>query len=118
MKKGLLIFIALSVLVTSCTSKHIIPSEQVLQDPEKYKIEVVTLVDGEVIEFREGVSIQHGRIVGYSKDGTLKRIPLSEVKWIRGYDLKNHVTKGVLLGVVICFSALTFYGMVYLLSSI
>jgi hypothetical protein len=86
-----------------------IPTEQVLQDPEKYEIEAVTTVDGEVIEFREGVSIQHSRIVGWSKDGTLKRIPLSEVKSIRSYGEKIHIAKSVSLVVPICLFALFIY---------
>jgi len=115
MRKCLLIFIALSILITSCTSKYVVPTEQVLQDPEKYKITAVTTVDGEVIEFREGVSIQHGRVVGYSKDGTLKRIPLSEVKWIRSYGSRTNTTKSVLLGVGICFLVLTLSGIAFAL---
>ncbi|MCK4321861.1 hypothetical protein KAX08_05025 [candidate division WOR-3 bacterium] len=115
MKKGIIVFTALSVLVTSCTSKYMIPNEQALQDPEKYKIKAVTTVDGEVIEFREGVSIQHGRVVGYSKDGTLKRIPLSEVKWIRSYGSRTNTVKSVLVVVGICLLVLTLNGIVFAL---
>jgi hypothetical protein len=110
MKKVILSFTALSVLLTSCTSKHVIPSDQVLQDPEKYKIEAVTTLDGQVIEFPKGANVQHGRVVGFSKDGTLKRIPLSELKWIRGYDSKAHTVtgKGALVLIPICLLILYF----------
>lgn len=80
MKKCLLIFIALSVLVTSCSSKHVIPTEQVLQDPEKYKIASVTTVDGEVIDFPYTATIRDNKIVGYSKNDSLEVIPLSEIQ--------------------------------------
>ncbi len=109
MKKVILSFTALFVLVTSCTSKYVVPTEQALQDPEKYKIEAVTTLDGEIIEFREGVSIQDSRIVGWPKDGTLRRIPLSEVKSIRGYGEKIHIGKTLLLVVPICLFAIYLY---------
>lgn len=80
MKKCLLIFIALSVLVTSCSYKHVIPTEQVLQDPEKYKIASVTTVDGKVIEFPYTATIRDNKIVGYSGNDSLEVIPLSEIQ--------------------------------------
>lgn len=83
MKKCLLIFIALSILVTGCTSKYVVPTEQVLQEPEKYKIVAVTTTDGEIVEFDPPAGvIKDSIIVGHTKDSLQRFIPFSEVKSI------------------------------------
>lgn len=95
MRKFLLIFIALSVLVTSCTSKYWIPREQFEQEPE-HTIFGVTTVDGEKIEFEEGTSLKDNRIVGFSKYFS---IPLSKVEMVhvKKFDLSK--TTSVLIGI-------------------
>lgn len=95
MKKCLLIFIALSVLVTSCTSKYWIPREQFEQEP-KHTIFGVTTVDGEKIEIKEGTSLKDNRIVGFSKYFS---IPLAEVEMVhvKKFDLSK--TTSVLISI-------------------
>jgi hypothetical protein len=99
------------VSLQGCYHNRKIDLERLEEHPE-YTITTVITVDGEVVEFeREGAKaavLRDQEISGYSRDGRLRVIPLSQVRMI--YVRKFDVAATVLLGIGV--SALVFLAVV------
>jgi hypothetical protein len=105
MFKKIIAVMVLVCFITSlqgCYSKHQIHREQLEQHPE-YRIAKVVTVDGEVIEFDtelgSGAALRGDEIEGFTKEGSFKIIPYSQVKMLYIQKLQPVETFFAVIGV-------------------
>lgn len=75
-----------------------------------YQIDKVEMTDGEVIEFEnkkgKEATLKQNEIVGSTKDGTFRILPLSQVKWIHVSKYDKRKTNTYIIGTAIAAVAL------------